>query len=548
MENATERLLIEHLGEPALCYLLAVSSGQLLKRIEDPDTNLLDTKQEEIFRQLVELDSQLGGWQEGKSNSGEWATRLATRPDNGIEMSMGNYVRELSGGALYEIPQDLNELETKVLAIALENYPGMIVKETDDPLDRRMSLPAMRYKNVLVEEFENLVMKDLTIKKLFTKKDDTSGWSGYSMRSSGQGGGHQVWGFADTLVNSGWSYARLKSGTPSIDELANGVLLAIDKIRKAIKDEEVTIPARIGLTGMVFPVGINEIDLGWAKLRRADSRDERFVKATTLKGQLTGTNQKGETTVIDYSGNLVAEIDVPYIVTLKEMGLGAPWSEELRVGFRKIDEAVENLRLGLLLAFQNERLVLHLSWQVMLDPLTRYHGASWQDVTRAVNLMPTSLTKPQVTKWKKWAECIGANRIPTIGVAIRRMLAAVAERRTPEDILVDAVIVWDNLFGASTETTLRVSSSLAWLLGDNAEDRKERQSKYKKIYGFRSKVVHGSSDVNEQKLVKYSQEAVNTSISVLATIFEKRLELLNVKSSEERSIVIMHNGEHPKSH
>lgn len=543
MDNAAERLLFEHLGEAALCYLLATESEELLKRIEEPETNRLNERQEEVFRQLVELDNQLGGWQEGKSTSGEWATRLATRPDNGVEKTMGNFARELAGGSIYAIPQDLGELEKKALAIALENYPGMIVKETDDPLDRRMSLPAMRYKNVLVEEFEDLIIKDPIIKKLFTKKDDASGWSGYSIRSSGQGGGHQVWGFADTIVNSGWSYAKLQSEIPTIQELTDGVLLVIDKIRKAIGAEEVTIPARIGLTGMVFPEGVDEIDLGWAKLRRASDKDERFVKATALKGQLTGTNQKGETTVIDYSGNLVAEIDVPYIVSLKDIDMGVPWSEELRVGFRKIEEAVENLRLGLLLAFQDERLVLHLSWQVMLDPLTQYHGASWQDVTRAVNLMPTSLTKMQVTKWKKWAKLVGARRIPTIGVAIRRMLAAVAERRTPEDILVDAVIVWENLFGARTETTLRVSSSLAWLLGDGPDDRKERQSKYKKIYDFRSKVVHGSPDVNEQKLTEYSQDAVQISINALVTIFGERVELLEIKSSEERSIEIIHRGE-----
>jgi hypothetical protein len=522
--------------------LLNVSSEQLLKRIEEPKLSFLSSKKEEIFRQLVELDDQFSGWQEGKSTSSEWATRLATRLDNNIEMSMGNLARVIAGGSLYVISPGLDELEKKVLAIALENYPGMIVKETDDPFDRRMSLPAMRYKNVLVEDFEELVIKDPIIKKLFTKKDDTSGWSGYSMRSSGQGGGHQVWGFADTLVNSGWSYARLQSDTPSIQELVDGVLLAIDKIRKAIKGEEVTIPARIGLTGMVFPEGVDEINLGWAKLRRANGTDDRFVKATTLKGKLTGTNQKGKTTVVDYCGNLVAEINVPYVIKLKDICVGASWPEELRVGFCKIEEAVENLRLGLLLAFQNERLILHLSWQVMLDPLTQYHGAGWHDVTRAVNLMPTSLTKNQVTKWKKWAEQIGVNRIPTVGVAIRRMLAAVAERHTPEDILVDAVIVWENLFGASAETTLRVSSSLAWLLGNDADDRKEKQAKYKKIYGFRSQVVHGSPDVNEQKLVEYSQEAVNISIDALAAIFEKRADLLKIKSSEERSTEIMHRG------
>lgn len=51
-------------------------------------------------------------------------------------------------------------------------------------------------------------------------------------------------------------------------------------------------------------------------------------------------------------------------------------------------------------------------------------------------------------------------------------------------LLVDAVILWDNPFGARTETTLRVTSSLAWLLGSSAVDRKSKQKHYKDIYNF----------------------------------------------------------------
>lgn len=547
MDKANERLLFEHLGEHALCYLLNIDAATLLKRIETPADNQLDTTKEEVFKQLVELDQQLGGWREGQSTAGEWATQLATRPDNGLKESMGNVARRLSGGQIFVPPNDINGIDRKIVEIAIENYPGMIVKESDDPLDRRLGLPAMRYKNALVEDFEKLVLKDKTLKKLFTKRDDTSGWSGYSSRSSGQGSSHQVWGFADTIINSGWSFARLEADTPTLEALVNGIILALQKIRGAINGDQLTVPARVGLTGMVFPDGIDEVNLGWAKIRRADERDTRFVKATALQGQLTGTNEEGHITVINYSGDLVAEIDVPYIVKLGDFPIGSPWPEELRAGYKKIEEAVENLRLGLLLAFPDKKFVLHTSWQVMLDPLTQYHGAGWNDVTRAVNLMPTSLTKSQVENWKEWAERIGTHRIPTIGVAIRRMLAAVTERRTPEDILVDAVIVWENLFGASTETTLRVSSSLAWLLGQGAEDRKAKQANYKKIYDFRSRVVHGNPEVNEQKLSEYSQEAVKISIDALAVIFEKRAELLEIKSSEERSIEIIHTGEHSSS-
>ena len=223
MDNAQEKLLYEHLGGDALSYLLATDNSSLRMRIEDPVANPLNPLQEQVMAQLVGLDGQFGGWQEAGNSTGEWATRLATRPDNGVQMSLGNVIRELSGGELLTLPKGLKPVDAKVIEIAVENYPGMIVKESDDPLDRMMRLPSMRYKNLLIEEFEKILIEDADFKKLFTKKDDTSGWSGVSMRSSGQGSGHQVWGFADTLVNSGFSYAKLNTDVSTPQELIDGI-------------------------------------------------------------------------------------------------------------------------------------------------------------------------------------------------------------------------------------------------------------------------------------------------------------------------------------
>jgi hypothetical protein len=56
-------------------------------------------------------------------------------------------------------------------------------------------------------------------------------------------------------------------------------------------------------------------------------------------------------------------------------------------------------------------------------------------------------------------------------MSIRRILRAVSERKEPEDTLIDAVIVWENLFGSSQETTLRVTMSVAWMLGTDSKHR-----------------------------------------------------------------------------
>jgi hypothetical protein len=62
-------------------------------------------------------------------------------------------------------------------------------------------------------------------------------------------------------------------------------------------------------------------------------------------------------------------------------------------------------------------------------------------------------------------------------------------------MLVDAVIVWENVFDAKQETTMRVTSSLAWLLGDSVQDKQAKQRTYKTIYELHSGIVHGSREL-----------------------------------------------------
>lgn len=546
MTEASERLLFEHLGENALSYVLAVDKETLRLRFEDAASHQLNETQEALLTQMVTLDEQMSGWQEGRSTAGEWTSRLSNRPDDSIEMSLGNLIRQTAGGSIAVVPEGVQPVESSLLSIALECYPGMLIKESDDPFDRRIGLPISLFRNPLNGAFQDLVLTDSDLKRLITTESESSGKGGSTLRSTGQGGGHQLWTLAETIVKSGWTLALLESTQPTPEAFMDGVRRSIKAIRLAIRGKEVTIPARIGLTGVLLPENTNEIELGWAKVRRADERDAHFIKQTSLEGQLTTTTQEGETVAINYSGDLVVELNIPYALQIGELDIQTLWPEEMKTSYQAIEYAVENLRLGLLLAFPDQRVVLHTSWQVMIDPMSQHHGAGWADLQRAVGLMPTQLSGTQVETWKDWSSKITKYRTPSIGVAIRRMLAAVAERRTSEDVLVDAVIVWENLFGARTETTLRVTSSLAWLLGDSADDRQQRQKDYKKLYSLRSDVVHGAAVVNQQKLQTGSMQAVGISIDALRSVFGERPSLLEIKSSEDRSLEMLHAGPQPK--
>lgn len=536
------RLLYEHIGDKALAYLLVVDSDQLQAHIADPSVSSLGDLKNEVLSQLVTIDSQIREWSPVDDTAGEWANRLANYRNSGIEESLGNYIRRLSGGIIERVPERLGDIEHVMAQLAVDIYPGLLVRESNEPHYRRIGLPVRLFRHPLNEAFQELAAADRDFSKLFTTDSESSGKGGNTIRSTGHGGSHQLLTMAETFLNSGWTLACLTSDSPSVADFIDGVLRSMQTIRLAINKKKTDVPVRFGLTGVLLPEGIDTIELGWATLRRPDSRDGKFVKATALEGQLSGTNEDGGTTTINYSGDIVVEMRVPYAMLIGEHDLRIGWPDEMVASVRAVDHAVENLRLGLLLADPKRRRVIHTSWVATIDPFSQAHHASWNDMSRAVNLMPTQLTESDTQSWKDQAKSIGTHRVPTIGVAIRRMLAAVAERRSPEDILVDAVIVWENLFGARSETTLRVTSSLAWLLGSSPEDRKTRQKAYKDIYNFRSRVVHGDSRVDQAKLQQYAMDAVDISIEALSEIFNTRPDLLKIAKSEDRSLEIMHGG------
>lgn len=545
MSESDERLLFEHLGEKALCYLLAADPEALRLRFEDRTGHPLSKDQETVLDQLVALDQQMSGWLGGTDTASEWIERLSSRATPDIATSIGNTVRALVGGKLPLLPNAGSNADNLILQLALDCYPALIVKEPNDPFARmRFGFPVSLFRHPLNEQFQNLAMQDGVLSRLFTDQNESTGKNGSTIRNTGQGGGHQLWSFAEMLLSAGWTLARIRSDHPSVDDFISATLESCHTVRNAIKGKPASVPVRIGLAGVLLPEGMNEIDFNWAKVRRADSRDEQFIKRTSLEGQLTTTNQEGQTVVINYSGDLVLELDIPYLLKITDLEPGIPWPEDMKSGFRAIDQAVESLRLGLLLSMPERRVVLHRSWQMTFDPMAHgSNGIGWSDLKQAVGLMPTQLTTDQVAEWTAWSKKIAEHRTASIGVAIRRMLAAVAERRSPDDVLVDSVIVWENLFGARTETTLRVTSSLAWLLGDSPADRKIRQRTYKKLYQLRSDVVHGNATVDLEKIQEESGKAVSISIDALRAIFDRRPELLAIKSSEERSLEILHAGE-----
>jgi hypothetical protein len=110
------------------------------------------------------------------------------------------------------------------------------------------------------------------------------------------------------------------------------------------------------------------------------------------------------------------------------------------------------------------------------------------------------------------------------------------------DRLVDSVIVWENLFGTvEGEPRLRISAALAWLLTGDPIDREARQLELKRLYDYRSKIVHGGKP-DEVALGEQANAALMHARDALRALFSDRTDVLALPDGAARSLRMIMGG------
>jgi len=450
------------------------------------------------------------------------------------QSSLANLLRIESGGTVPSPRTDTDPVIDGLYKMLTDAYPAFLLPK--EPSGPGPSISAVTFNHPARTALEAAVLADPMLSKLFSQESEISGRSGFVYRTN-QASSLQLRTFARQQIAIAHAWASLESRLPTVDEVADKLVLSVATVRRAIAKKPVTVPMRVGLTGVLLPDGMDRFDFGWATIRRATEADQIIAERTGVAGKLQATQPDGTVLTIDYAGDVVLVVDVPYKVLLSVTKINPAngWPQELRTIQAPVAQDVESLRLALALALEDDLPALIVpSWQVTIDPLAIAALPGWNDTRRTPNLVPRQLTKEQVDTWAMWAQRVRSHRTPSTAIAVRRMLQALGERYSPEDVLVDAVVVWENLFGTPQETTMRVCTAMAWLLGKDAADRLERQRAYKSLYGLRSNIVHGSPKVVAEKIQEASRETVQISLSALRELFEHRPDLLAEKTSEER--------------
>jgi hypothetical protein len=448
------------------------------------------------------------------------------------------------GGAI-DMGGAADAAEATILELVRDSYPAFLLPP-DEMLPPPIWLTNTRVTRLLFqhpasERLQAILLDDPAFAGVFTQENDHTGRYAMTYRSTGRGGSLQLVMLPEQFLISSWR-EQPSGAIPSIAEFARASIDRYRLVRGAFEGKPETVRARFAFAGIKLP-SPEAREFGDVVVREA-TEDDRSVAPDTLKEQLTGTDQSGTTTVINYDGDVVVETQMPYVVKVLQEPLGStPSFPAELLGLNPIEALSTRLRFSLLLAVQRaDRVQILPTWQSVDDPLDTGRSLGWADPRQAGSLMPAQLSVAEMESWRQWFDLLGNPDAERIALAISRLVRATGERRDPVDVLIDSVIAWENLFGTKEgEPTLRVTASLAILLEGDLKKRRKLRTKLGKIYSLRSNAVHGTS-MPTQAEIPLCYEALDVGVQAIRVLLKGRVEVLRESDGASRSLNLILEG------
>jgi len=144
----------------------------------------------------------------------------------------------------------------------------------------------------------------------------------------------------------------------------------------------------------------------------------------------------------------------------------------------------------------------------------------------------------QISEIEEWSRIVESSHARSVDVAARRLVSAIAHRIDRGDALIDAVIVWENIVGTSTETTFRVTAALAKALQPDRTKRRSFRKTLGRVYTVRSSVVHGAA-VDPAKIDDAASKAIDVALRILAFSYKRGRAWLSLDSTTRADALLL---------
>lgn len=455
------------------------------------------------------------------------------------DTSLVNLLRKNAGGSV-ELPQLTQDDVVDALAdIAKDIWPMFMIRPKSDygPRPFWMGSAAHAYGHPNFHRAIEAVLADESLKKLFPfeptetnssgdpKMDLSLNTASFVVTSLGSWT-MQLAGLAPGLIGATALRCLMMDGKLSMSLMMARLSTVVDEVRRLADGQDVDLCTLVGFTGVDIPVG--KIDLGEMHLRSATDADRGVF--------LADANQL--TTVLEctYPCRIYAVLENKFDDEDPFAGMSkydSRTSEAARSFVRKVDLT----RFSLLLASgSHEPWLLKETARYIANPIHPGGHSSWD--TTPIGLPSHSIGVDKFSHVSDWHRRVISKHQNSLDIGMRRLLLA-GTRSDPIDAFVDAVVAWENMFGARTETTFRVTASIAKILAKEVGARKTLLDELKKIYTKRSSLVHGGAEPKIQEVWALRNRAMEVATECFRTVYRDRPDLLELTSDARGALLAL---------
>nr|GID81974.1 hypothetical protein Ade03nite_08980 [Actinoplanes derwentensis] len=444
-------------------------------------------------------------------------------------------LRQRAGGQPAEAEASEDDLQNAVVDLAAQSYGQLLLPAgfTGPSLSANLMSPAGAR-----------VVAAVRADGIFPGADDDWGSESIVLGTTlGTAQGQQAAIFGNHVLLAAWDAVRLRVEGPTLEEYLSAVRQMLTQTRALLRGEEVLVPSLVGFTGIVVDQDV-EVVGSWGRLRSARPSDLPSFASSMSERRINTTTETGEHIEITDAGDVVLETRIPYRVRIQSP------DEMIMEGTTTVglEALVEQARICLALSWDGDQIPVVLpTWRRTISFMTSSIGY-WTDPQHSAPRHPTKATRAQMDAWGSWLGTVDTEALSHVRLAATRTLRALTERRVQDDMLIDAVIAWESLFGAKTESTLRVSGALACLLYPPGADREAAQKRYSKIYNSRSEIVHASltKKTTPEVIAENAREAAQVAIRALRAILDTRRDLITLDSAS-RGLQLLLEGSFPQA-
>lgn len=446
--------------------------------------------------------------------------------------SLANYLHQLAGGVLPKIISGKDPVVQMIRQIASDTWPALLlVPPKQGPRTFWMSTSIGVVSHPRTVDACKAFMADQKLAPLFpgapsiesaTNISDLMKVNANWILSGGGGGSKQIISIIDAIIFNAAVLAQLDGSQLNHSSIMTAIPKSVEFFRNLATKRPVNVPAIVGFSGIriqddeTLKFGDDELrairpvekDLLLAEADRVTS-----VFSTQFAVQLldTSPNKQGE------------EID----------GFMRTWnkySARIQESHRTLQRRIDRVRLSVLLASEGgEYLATSEVTRYIADPTQPGGISTWQMDQRSP--AGYSLKDGQSEDIARLYGLIQEKHPESLDIAMKRILSAVSQRWDATDAFIDAVVVWENAFGTTTETTFRVTGAIAKLLEPGStEQRAKLQRELKVLYETRSRLVHGAKEPKLEEAWAQRERAIAIALDVLRRLYSERPDLLGLTS------------------